>query len=284
MRRSILAFVAVTLSLSAATAQADDHKLIVTADSDARAVLRSVPAEAATERFEMQLPDAAPVSYVGLTDGPVGGIVFQGGQLVGTLSRPQAEMFYACRGYATAQQRHWAQEGARWGESLLRMAQPATTVELAFSGMSTSRSLRAVLDNPALGQVQALVEMGTNPLKVVRALSKAAREQKRRDADENTARELGKLVPGDSEKRLVEVSPPEDLAFTGQGLVLAYPKHSVDFVVNGGRIEIMQQPSFLQLARTRPAVFYVPDVVWANCTPELWSGAAAAIASTGAAE
>ncbi|AXA91942.1 hypothetical protein [Massilia sp. YMA4] len=284
MHRSLLAIVAVTLSAFAETALAGEQKLAITADSEARTVLRAVPEEAATERLELLGTDGTLVSYVGLADGPVGGVVFRGGKLAGTLSRPQAEMFYACRGYATVQQRYWAQDAVRWGESLLRVAQPAATVELALSGMSTSRSLRAVLDNPALGQVQALVEMGTNPLKVVRALSKAAREQKRRDADENTARELGKLVPGDSEKRLVEVSPPEDLAFTGQGLVLAYPKHSVDFVVNGGRIEIMQQPSFLQLARTRPAVFYVPDMVWANCTPELWGGAAAAIASTGAAE
>lgn len=284
MRLSIHALVAAILPVFAATAHAGEQKLTITADSEARAVLRAIPAEAATERFEMLAADAALVSYVGLADGPVGGVVFQGGKLAGTLSRPQAELFYACRGYATAHQRYWAQDGARWAESLLRVAQPAMTVELAFSGLSTSRSIRAVLDNPALGQVQALVEMGTNPLKVVRALSKAAREQKRRDADENTARELGKLVPGDSEKRLAEVALPQDLAFTEQGLVLAYPKHSVDFVVNGGRIAVMQQPSFLQLARTRPAVFYAPEVVWANCTPELWGGVPAVLAGTAAGE
>lgn len=188
-------------------------------------------------------------------------------------------MFYPCRGYASARQRYWGQDGGRWADSLLRLAQPATTVELAFTGTSTSRSIRAVLDNPALGQVQALAEMGTNPLKVVRALSKAAREQRQREADISTARELSKLIPGDSEQRLAEVAAPQDLAFMEQGLVLAYPKHSVDFVVSGGRIAVMQQPSFLQLARTRPAVFYAPDVVWANCTPELWGGAPAIVAS-----
>lgn len=282
MRQSILAIAAVVMPAVATTALAEERgKFVINSDSDARTVLRSIPAEAATERFEWQPPDAALVSYVGLADGVVGGVVFQGGKLVGTLSRPQAELFYACRGYATAQQRYWTQDGGRWAESLLRLAQPATTVELMFTGKSTSHSIRAVLDNPAFGQVQALVEMGTNPLKVVRALSKAAREQRQREADENMARELGKLAPGDSEKRLAEVAPPEDLAFTERGLVLAYPKYSLDFVVSDGRIEAMQQPSFVQLARATPALSYVPDVVWSQCTPELWGGTLPVMAAVG---
>lgn len=83
MRRSILAFVAVTLPAFATTARAGEQKLTITADSEARAVLRAIPEEAATERFELLTADAAPVSYVGLSEGPVGGVVFQGGKLVG---------------------------------------------------------------------------------------------------------------------------------------------------------------------------------------------------------
>lgn len=278
MRQPTCAAVAVTLSLLALSALADERgksspSFTITGASDARAVMRGLPEEAVTERFEALPASGAVVGYVGLADGPVGGVVFQDGRLAGTLNRAQADAFYACRGYATVRRHYWAQDAGLWVESLLRVAQPAAAVDLAFSGTPTNRSLRAVLDNPAIGQVQALVEMGTNPLKVVRALSKAHREQRRREADEHLARELGKLVPGDSEKRLAEVAPPQDVAFIERGLVLAYPKHSVDFVVSDGRIQALQQPSFVQLARAKPALFYSPDIAWSNCTPELWSEA-----------
>lgn len=269
----------VTLLLLATTSALADQnaaptaRLKITADSDARAVLRSVPAEAATERFEVSTADLGTISYVGLATGPVGGVVFRDGSLLGTLTRRQAEAFYACRGYATARYQYWAQEAGQWAASLARHAQPALEIELGFSGASTSHSIKAILDNPAMGQMQALVEMGTNPLKVVRALSKVHREQRQREADENMARALGQLALGDSEKRLADVAPPQDVAFTERGLVLAYPKYSVDFLVSNGRIEALQQPSFLQLARAKPALFYAPDMAWSNCTPELWSEA-----------
>ncbi|WP_146171893.1 hypothetical protein [Pseudoduganella armeniaca] len=85
------------------------------------------------------------------------------------------------------------------------------------------------------------------------------------------ASELGKLVPGDSQECLAEVALPQDVPFTGHGLVLAYPKHSVHFIVSSCRGEVVQQPSFLQLARSRPAVCAGRD--WSSCTPELWGGA-----------
>ncbi|WEF35776.1 hypothetical protein [Pseudoduganella chitinolytica] len=285
MRQAIYAVVAATLSLPTLSALADERgnatpPFTITSASDARTVMRGLPEEAVTERFEALPSSGAVVAYVGLADGDVGGVVFQDGRLAGTLNRAQADAFYACRGYTTARWHYWAQDASLWVESLLRVAQPASTVDLVFSGTSTSRSLRAVFDNPAIGQVQALVEMGTNPLKVVRALSKAHRAQRQREADEHLGRELGKLVPGDSEKRLAEVAPPQDVAFVERGLVLAYPKHSLDFVVSEGRIQALQQPSFLQLVRAKPALFYMPDIAWSNCTPELWSEALPVQATT----
>ena len=263
------------LLLSTTAAMADEAEsrpgpLKITAQSDARTVIRSIPEEAATERFEVLSVGGETVSYVGLTDGPVGGVVFKGGKLHGTLTRAQAETFYACRGYATARHHYWAQEAARWTESLVKVAEPAPDVELQFSGKSTMKSIKAVLENPAINQVKALVEMGTNPLKVIKVLSKARSEHRQREHDEDMLEELGKLVPGDSEKRLADVLRPEDLTFLERGLVMAYPKYSVEFMVDDNKIQALQQPSFLQLARVKPGMFYAPNTAWANCTPEKW--------------
>ncbi len=247
--------------------------LKITLDSDARTVIRGIPEEAATERFEVLTAGAETVSYVGLADGPVGGVVFKGGKLHGTLTRAQAETFYSCRGYATARHHYWAQDANRWAASLLTAAQPAQDVALQFTGKSTLKSIKAVLDNPAFGQVKALVEMGTNPLKVVKVLSKARSEHRQREFDEDMLEELGKLVPGDTEQRLADVLRPQDLTFLERGIVMAYPKYSVEFMVSDGKIQALQQPSFLQLARVKPAMFYAPDTPWSRCMPETWADA-----------
>ena len=265
------------LSATAAMANEGDSRpasLKITGQSDARTVIRSIPEEAATERFEV-LSRGETVSYVGLTDGPIGGVVFKGGKLHGTLTRTQAEMFYACRGYATARHHYWAQEAGRWTDSLVKVAEPAPDVELQFTGKSTMKSIKAVLENPALNQVKALVEMGTNPLKVIKVLSNARSEHRQREHDEDMLEELGKLVPGDAEKRLSDVLRPEDLTFLERGLVMAYPKYSVEFMVDDNKIQALQQPSFLQLARIKPGMFYAPNTVWSNCTPEKWVDATA---------
>ncbi|GGY91008.1 hypothetical protein ACFFTM_25235 [Pseudoduganella plicata] len=274
--------------LGTTAAMADDSTgrpapLKITAASDARTVIRGIPEEAATERFEVLAASGETVSYVGLADGPVGGVVFKGGKLHGTLTRAQAETFYACRGYATARHHYWAQEAGRWTDSLVRVAEPAPDVELTFTGKSTMKSIKAVLENPAINQVKALVEMGTNPLKVIKVLSKARSEHRQREHDEDMLEELGKLMPGDAEQRLADVLRPEDLTFLERGLVMAYPKYSVEFMVDNNKIQALQQPSFLQLARVKPGMFYAPNTVWSNCTPEKWIDAMAPAAAPASA-
>ncbi|QBE64938.1 hypothetical protein [Pseudoduganella lutea] len=269
-------FTAVTLFLLASTAARADapdsrsDSLRITAQSDARTVIRSIPEEAATERFEVLALGGGTVSYVGLADGPIGGVVFMAGKLHGTLTRPQAETFYSCRGYATARHHYWAQEAGRWADSLVKAAQPAPDVELQFSGKSTLKSIKAVLENPAINQVKALVEMGTNPFKVVKVLSKVRSDHRQREFDEDMLEELGDLVPGDSEQRLADVLRPQDLTFLEHGIVMAYPKYSVEFLVSDNKIQALQQPSFLQIARAKPALFYAPNTTWSSCTPEKW--------------
>lgn len=264
------AFLSLLLAASAAGAGTTPPPLTITSQSDARIVIRAVPEEAATDRFEVLAADNELVSYVGLSDGDVGGVVFRAGKLYGTLTRAQADTFYACRGYATARHQYWAQDAARWARSLVQAAHPATEVELRFTGKSTLKSIKAVLDNPAIGQVKAIVEMGTNPLNVVKVLSKTRDEHRQREHDKDMLEELGKLAPGDSETTLAEVLHPEDLTFLERGIIMAYPKYSVDFLVRDGKIQALQQPSFLQIARVKAALFYAPNMAWARCTAEAW--------------
>lgn len=61
----------------------------------------------------------ASAAYVGLVEGDVGGVVFLDDRLADTLSRPQAEAFYSCRGFATANQRYWGKDASEWADSLL---------------------------------------------------------------------------------------------------------------------------------------------------------------------
>jgi len=251
----------------------------ITAESDARTVIRGIPDDAATERFEALAADGRIVSYVGLAAGPVGGVVFREGRLLGTLTRPQADMFYSCRGYATARHQHWAQEAGRWVDSLLAAAQPAPEIELHFTGKTTLKSIKAVLEDPGRGQVKALVEMGTNPLKIIKTLSKARKDLRKREFDEEMLEELDKLVPGDAEQRLAAVLRPQDLTFVEHGIVMAYPAYSVEYFVTQDKIQSLQQPSFLHLARMRPAVFYAPAMAWSSCVPDKWLAAVQAPAA-----
>jgi hypothetical protein len=156
---------------------------------------------------------------------------------------------------------------------LLAAAARSEDVELVFTGKSTLKSIKAVLDNPAISQVSTLVGMGTNPLNVVKALSKVRDEQREREIDTQALAELAKIGPGETEKRLAEAVRPQDLTFLDHGLVLAYPKYSIEFMVRDGRIKAVQQPSFLQIARAKPALFYSPDTAWASCTPGHWMDA-----------
>lgn len=245
-------------------------KLAIDEKSAGRDVLRAIPAEAAMERFVMKDEKGRQVAYVGLTEGEVGGVVFVDGRLAGTLTRRQAEAFYSCRGFATANQRYWGKDAAEWADSLLAQMKPAGAVELVFSGKSTTQSIKSIVDNPMVGQLKSLIDMGTNPLNVVKTLNRTREDMKDKQREDALIAALGTVEPGDEEGKLAGILRPQDVNFLGDDLVMAYPKYSVDFLVQQGRISMLQQPSFLQLSRGQSALFYRPGVQWTRCTPAGW--------------
>lgn len=247
--------------------------LTINADSAAREVLTAIPPEAALERFELVDERGRRVSYVALTDTEWGGIVFVDGRLRGTVSKRDAQVFYSCRGYATAAQAHWGKEAAAWADSLVALASPAQQLQLKFSGKSTYQSIKAVVDSPGVGQIKSLVDMGTNPLNILRTLNQARENAKEREQREQTLQALTKVMPGTGEEQLATIVKPEDVSFVPGGVVMAYPRYSMEFYVAEGQVRLVQQPSFLQLSRQQAAIFYAPRLQWSRCTPGEWRSA-----------
>jgi len=245
-------------------------KLLIDANSSGREVLRNIPVEAAMERFVLKDASGRQVAYVGLTEGEVGGVVFIDGHMAGTLTRKQAEAFYSCRGFATSNRNYWGKDAVQWADSLVQQMNPGSTVELVFSGKSTMQSIKSIVDNPVLGQIKSLLDIGTNPLNVVKTLNRTREDFKDRQREDALIAALGAVEPGDDESKLAGILQPQDINFIGDDLVMAYPKYSVDFLVQQGRVSLLQQPSFLQLARGQAALFYRPRVQWTRCTPEAW--------------
>jgi hypothetical protein len=248
-------------------------RLAIDQSSGARDTLKAIPPEAALERFELLDDAGRRVAYAGLTDGAVGGVVFVENRLVGTLTRAQAQAFYSCRGNATAVRGHWATEASAWAHSLVVAAAPASKVTLEFSGKSTAQSIKSVIDNPLVGQVRALANIGTNPLSIIKTLNKARQDYKTFENDQEMLVALGSLSPGDAESTLAAALRPEDVSFNGPGVVMAYPKYSIEFYVRDAKVQLIQQPSFHQLSHDRTALFYRPGANWLACTPAGWFNA-----------
>lgn len=239
-------------------------------DSQARNVLLAVPPEAAMERFGMRDDSGRLVSYVAFTDTEIGALIFRDDRLYGMLSKRDAYAFYSCRGYVSASYYHWARDAGAWNESLFAAAVPIDAVTLGFSGRSTVQSIRAVVNDPLLSDVSSLIGMGSNPLSIISKLSSARSNLQERERFETTLRALNDLSPGDSETRLATIVRPEDMSFTSDGMVLAYPRFSLDFYVNAGVVKVIQQPSFHRLARMQAAIFYQPNLRWDYCNPRQW--------------
>jgi hypothetical protein len=244
--------------------------LTVTATSIAREVLQAVPPESAMERFEALDRQGRIVSYVALTDTAFGGVVFVDQKLVGTVSRQDARSFYSCRGYSTAAQSHWAKDAPAWMDGLLSSVTPATSVQLDFSGLSSVQSIKGAAANPMLNQVKSLVDMGSNPLNILKTLYSTRGDMQDREEFKKTQEALSALSPGAEESHVAAIIKPEDVSFVSDGLVMAYPKFSVEFYLSGGIVKVIQQPSFYQLSRTQAALFYAPKAQWALCTPQRW--------------
>jgi len=213
------------------------------------------------------------ISYVALTETDVGGLVFIDQKLAGTVSRHDAQAFYSCRGYATATQRHWATEASAWSASLLASAQPAASdIVLKFTGKASFQSIREAIDNPAVGQVRSLLDVG-NPFGILRTLNQAREDSRERGRKAQVLRALSAITPGADESGVAAIVKPDDVSFVSGGLVMAYPLYSLEFFVAEGRVRVAQQPSFHQLARDHAAFFYVPGTQWTRCTPQGWKSA-----------
>ena len=247
--------------------------LSVDLTSDAREVLNAVPAESAMERVEMIDAQGRTISYIAFTDTDTGALVFVNQKLHGTLSHHDAQTFYSCRGYVTATYRHWAREAPEWAESLLAVSSPATSVKLEFSGKSTVQSLREAVGSPLLSRLKSLLNLGSNPLSIIKNLDSARDEMEARDKFEKALKGLSDITPGMSEARVAEVVKPEDVSFASGGIIMAYPSHLVEYFVTEGVVKVIQQPSFHYLSRTHAALFYAAETQWSLCTPRRWKEA-----------
>lgn len=277
MTRTLVALLLAVLCLGCATDKtakpqrnATATSMQVNRDSDGHKVLMEVPAESAMERFGMLDREGRQLAYVAFTDTDYGGLMFIDNKLYGTLSKRDARAFYSCRGYTTATHYHWARDGADWADSLLSAVTPANKVMLNFSGKTTVQSIKEVVSNPLLSDVKSLWDMGTNPFSILSKLSSAHGNMVDREKYEKTLQALRSLEPGDSEDKVAKIVRPEDISFTSDGMVMAYPRFSLDFYVNGGVVKVLQQPSFLRLGRLHAAIFYIPNLRWDQCTPHNW--------------
>jgi hypothetical protein len=247
--------------------------LEVNAQSRARDVLVAVPAGSALERFESRGADGHLLSYIAFTETDTGGLVFVDQKLLGSVSRPVAQAFYSCRGYATARGAPWVEHADEWLQGLRALARPVTQVSLTFSGRSTTQSIQQLVDNPAISQINALISMGTNPLSIFRRLRDANNTEHERQRYEREKAAMLTLSPGSTEAQVAAAAQLQEVGFLPDGLIMAYPTHLVEFYVQQHVVRTIQQPSFYHLAQVRPAAFYTPGMAWAQCTPATWQNA-----------
>lgn len=275
--RFIIAVAAVLLMGCASTAKSNKPErgfnatsMTVDLSSNGREVLGAVPAESAMERFEMIDPQGRTISYIAFTDTDTGALIFVDQKLYGTLSHHNAQVFYSCRGYATAISNHWAHEATDWIASLLVNSKPAAEVKLEFSGKSTTQSIKDVAENSLFKQIKSFFGIGSSPIGIFNSLNTARGDMEVSGQFDKAQKGLSYIRPGMSESRVSEVVRPEDVSFVSGGMVMAYPSHLIEYYVAEGTVKVIQQPSFHYLSRTRAALFYAPNTKWSLCTPLHW--------------
>lgn len=246
--------------------------LTVNLDSQGRQVLEAIPPESIMERFEAVDTKGRLVAYVAFTDTDTGALVFVDDKLHGTLSRHDAQAYYVCRGHTLVTPDHfWSGEATDWVDSLLsRATRPEGPLELEFSGKSTTQSIKEVAENPIFSKLKSFFGMGSNPLGVLNTLNTARSDFEASEQFEKEAKGLQLIQPGMSELGLADAAKPQAVAFSGQGMVMAYPSHRYEFFVAGGFVKVVQQPSFYFLSRTNSALFYAPGTQWSACTAKRW--------------
>lgn len=277
MTRTIAILLLVALCTGCATENAPKSErnavaasMQVDRTSEGRKVLASIPSESAMERFEMLDREGRRIAYVAFTDTDYGGLLFLENKFYGTVSRRDARAFYSCRGYATATHYPWARDASDWADTLMAVVKPASSVTLNFSGKTNMQSIKEVVGNPVLTDIKSLWDMGTNPLSIFRTLSSARSNMVERERYDKTLQALRALAPGDGEDKVAQIVRPEDVSFTNDGMVMAYPRYSLDFYVNGGIVKVLQQPSFHRLGQLHAAIFYIPGLRWDQCTAGNW--------------
>ena len=243
--------------------------------SDAHQTIIGMPPEAVMERFEMTDSQGTLLHYVALTEGEPGALLFRAGHLAGSLSRRDAQLFYSCRGYATATGKYWGKDSSAWMDTLSNQARPVTEVTLQFSGKSTLHSIVEVVNNPSLSQLGSLVDLGSNPLGIFRKLNSARDSFIENERFQQNFAKLRAIRTGASESQLAEIIKPEDLSFTNGGVVMGYPHYLLEYFVSNGTVKLIQQPAFSFLSRTQPALFYTANTRWELCNPAGWPKAMA---------
>lgn len=246
--------------------------LTVNPDSKGRQVLEAIPPESIMERFDTVDAEGRQVSYVAFTDTDTGALVFVDDKLHGSLSRHDAQAYYICRGHTLVNpERFWSGDAADWVGSLLdRATRLNGSVELEFSGKSTSQSIKEVAENPVFSKLKSFFGMGTNPLGVFNTLNTARSDFEASEQFDKESKGLALLKPGMSEMSLADVARPQVVAFASDGMILSYPTHRAEYFVAGGAIKVVQQPSFYYLFRTNSALFYAPGAQWSLCTAKRW--------------
>lgn len=248
------------------------QEISVERTQDGRQFVTGLSPQFVMERFETR--DAGrTIIYVALTDGDTGGLIFIDNHLWATVSRQDALAFYSCRGYVTAVQQHWAKEAARWVDTLLAVAQETHSITLHLTGKSSLRSIVEVVNDPSLSQVGSLIDLGSNPLGIFRKLSSARDTLVEHDYYQKTLQRLIGVTTGMEEKKVAEIIKPEDVSFVNGGLIMAYPRFSLEYFVSNGIVKVVQQPSFHQLSRSQAALFYLPGTKWDQCTLQGWRNA-----------
>lgn len=247
--------------------------LTVDGNSTGREVISKVPTDYAVERFDMVGRDKLRYTYVALNTTPFGGLLFIDNKFYGTVTKRDARAFYSCRGYVSATQSYWAREAANWADALQAAATPASSVTLSFPAESRLQSAKEHASNPFISTIRSLVGIGSNPLNIVSRLDSAHDNLGDTEKHETTLAALKKLAPGDSEASLAKIVNPEDMSFTSDGIVMAYPSFMLDFYVSNGTVDVLQQPSFQRLSREHPEIFYVRNMRWGRCDPLHWRDA-----------
>ncbi|MDF3036451.1 MAG: hypothetical protein K0S28_1725, partial [Paucimonas sp.] len=214
-----------------------------------------------------------------LTDGDVGGVLFVDGKLHGVLSPADAQAFYSCRGYVSTTRAHWAGEAETWLNALISASVPVEKVKLQFDGKERHRSIKGIANNPVVHGL-SIFDLTTSPVGLLRKLNSARERMQKQDEYDKAMESLKAVGLYTKENELARIMAPEDMFFGETSLILSYPQFAFDFNVKDGKVRLAQQPSFRHMSHARPAMFYMPDMNWKNCSSESWRSAAPSALTT----